>query len=509
MEGFREKRLAEVQQMEGELAGMRAQADQLLGEIKESGLWERIRGRRKELGLAYLDQGSLLLKTRMEIERRRASWEVFDALQAETARYKEGMNLSGVEKKLSQVREQIYQQLFTSTVLARQYGEFAVMVEPFRIVVQGKGKEGLKTRVTASRKRWEDFSDFLKEMEVRVDFIEFLREQELDYGRLTEIPLEALKEKLLAYSQRQMAFVKEMTLEDVILFGLDEDQGQEEKLKEQLREASAWATPLWYHKAVAERAAMMQELFILGVGNEEKSRLKTGDYGVKLLPYLSTQHTHHPPNFTSTLDPYKLFFFKYKAPLPAFLLQDMDAHRKEYHRTLVSMTPHIEKDMELKSEDLFPHTAVEERQLRAFALAASPPFGLIRERMEERGRERLQAYYLTDERLVTGGEERLGESRLSALEAFGEEQRRALRERVIAALKEDYPKDPGRVRQELQGHLKGLEERFAGERKRLQESPKDSPLTLGEELLLRDEIGAIGSFLRFGGSLEDFLERIG
>lgn len=495
MEAYREMREGEIQRMEGELRNMENKAREIEEQAQGIGVIGAISGRRKEIQEDYERSVSLILGKKVEIARRKAALEVFNPLINEAKRHIQRMSLSEVEKKLSSVREMILKDLFTTSHLPEFYGEYTLIVAPRWIWIRGPKKH-----------YYEDFDKMLQDRGIGVSFNDFLKKKGLTFEQIVGMDEGSLKGEIVSYSQDQMRFVKDMSVEEALLSEAEEDKTGEEELKERLREASARATPLWFHGAHAERAALMEELFILGVCNEGDTKLKTNSYGVDLLPYLSTQDTRYPPNFTSTRDPYKIFFFKYKVPLPAYLLHDMENYRKEYFETLVYMTPHAEREAELKIPDLFPHTPVEERRLRAFVLAVSPPLGLIKTRLEEMGTEMINVYYVDVQRLVQHGEVVLGRTRLSAFEEFCKERKRELRDKMIDVLKEELQKEPERIKQELNDHLKRQEEKFEQEMRRLRTNSGRSTLTIGEEILMKREIDILREFVQFeGDDLRDFM----
>jgi hypothetical protein len=504
MKSYRETRSKEIEEMESQMIDLQNASQQLFEKIEDIGFLKKIMGGKKEAFRNYLDQRNLMIKTRIEIKRRRGSLEVFDLLIKEAEDYIKKIDLPETERRLSKVREMIYKDLFTTSYLPIQFGEYAIIEEPLKIIVRGE-----KGKVKTSKGNWDDFKDFLKDQGIGWDFNEFLEEYGLTFGQLSEMNEEELRKKIIAFAQKKVSFIKDMTLEEVLQFGLEKEKEKEEILKKKLNEASLRATPLWYHKVMGERASLMEELFIIGVGDEGKSRLKTEDYGIRFLPYLNTKQTYYPPDFTSTKDPYKIFFFKYKAPLPAHLLQDMDDYRKEYHSTPLSMTPHVKNGMELIAKDLFPFTPVDKRYLRIFTMAMTPPFQLIKEKWVEKGRLMANVFYVDDSRVVVRGEEILGESKQKAYDEFGEERKRELREKLLKALKEDCKgKDSAQLKSDLRGYLGQLEKEMGDEMKRLEKQMGESKFTIGDALLLSNEIGVLKEFDEFKGEMSDFLDKV-
>lgn len=502
MDSYRQKRSEEIRKMEDESVRlMQDKEKELLERAQSITKMDKVLRRRRAIYKEYLDHVRRELDQKIEIERRKAALEVFSLLMEQAAAFRKRLSLGDIAAKLSKVREMIHSELFTTTYLTTHYGEYSIIHEPLRIVVK-RGEGGLRAEVATSAGKGKgedggiDFGQFLKEEGIKVDFNDFLKEYQFaSIGRVSGLKDGDLKQKLIAYSQRQVSFVKEMSLEDMLLFGIEAGEEQGEKLKQILKEASSRATPLWYHRAAGELAAKMEEIYILGVENEAKSKFKTGDYGADLLPYLSTR-TRYLPNFASTTDPWKLFCFRYKAPLPAYMLRDIEDYRKKYQAIPLSMTYHAERDFELKGPDLLPSGDIEKSYRRAFFLAHSPVFDLIKLTRELRGQRQVEIYQFDGESL--------GDSATSALSAFGDEKRKRLRERILSTLETDYQRDAARVRQDLQSYLEKRQREFEDEKERVRIEPA-SRFTIGQEVVMKEEIETIKEFLRSTGGIRDFL----
>ena len=179
---------------------------------------------------------------------------------------------------------------------------------------------------------------------------------------------------LVAYSMEKMATIREMTIEKVLTYDVGDDRRKSSRSGSSTgsRRRPGGPPPCGFTGRWLNLHPKWKSFSSSGWSMRARAYSKPLDWGAELLPYLRTQTTAYPPNFTSTMDPYKIFFFKYKAPLPAYLLRDMEKYREEYDQLSIEMTPHNQKQIELKIPDLFPETAAYKRALRMFALAASP-----------------------------------------------------------------------------------------------------------------------------------------
>jgi hypothetical protein len=498
METYREKRTEEIETHEEELKAIREEAERLLHQAREMGVLARLRKKPKETLQGYLNQVSGEMEATIEIQRKRGALKVFDVLLAGAKDYLSGLNLSAAEKVLSLARIQVEKDIFRTTYLPVEYGSYTLIVEPRQVIVEaGSGSKG----------RSLTFQEFIAERGIAVSFRDFLDKQGLRIGDIGKIPGEKLQELLVAYSMDKMATIREMTIEKVLTYDVDAEQGkQPQRLKYWLAEASKRATPLWFHRATAEFASQMEELFIIGVEHESTSIFKTADWGADLLPYLRTQTTAYPPNFTSTMDPYKIFFFKYKAPLPAYLLRDMEKYREEYDQLSIDMTPHTQKQIELKLPDLFPETAACKRALRIFALATSPWFNLVKSKLAFHAGGAIEVYYIDKGDLGLSDQLILGNSRASAFEELQKPARTKVQDKLADALNAQYEKDRASAADDIRRHIdtvEGILLRAVGSRL---ESDQDAlPLTIGEVVLRNQELQALRRFCEAGKDFSAFL----
>jgi hypothetical protein len=498
METYREKRTEEIETHEEEVRTIREEAERLLHQAREMGVLARLRKKPKEALQGYLNQVSSEMQAAIEIQRKRAALKVFKALTEGVKDYIAGLNLSAAEKALSLAKIQVEKDIFRTTYLPVQYGSFTLIAEPRRAVVEsGSGSKG----------RAITFQEFIAERGIVISFQDFLDRQGLRIGDIAKTAGEKLLEALVTYSMDKMATIQEMSIEKVLTYDAGDDRrGQLQKLKDCLKEASERAAPLWFHGATAEFASQMEELFIIGVEHESASIFKTAEWGADLLPYLRSQANAYPPNFTSTMDPHKLFFFKYKAPLPAYLLRDMEQYREEYDQLPIDMTPHIQKQMELKIPGLFPEPAAYKRALRIFALAASPGFNLIKSKMDFHAGEANEMYSIDRGDLGLSEPLILGKSRVSAFEELQKPGRTKIQDKLADRLNAHFENDQAAAGESLRRHIEATEEvlrRAVGSRL---ESDRDAaPLKLGELILRNQEMQALKHFCESGKGISDFL----
>lgn len=489
MKMYRERRVEEINELENERKNAQDYGKKILEEIKELKSIQILMGKKKELKKDLRNQLSTVLKITLEIMRRRKSLEIFDILIEEAKNYISKMDISAIERKLSEIRGRISSEIFRSTYLGQYYGEYTIIKEPHSALVPVQEKE--KKSITS----WKSIDEFARDMRFPVDWDSFLKEVGLSYSDIEKLDKEEIRKILENFCSEKMSLLKNINIEEVLLKDVEKENEEEEKLLSALREASSRATPFWYHKAMAEMGARMEEVFILGVSDIEKTKLKKDG----IIQELSKGKDHLKPTFTTTKDPYKLFFFKYKAPLPLYLLQDMDIYREEYFATPVVFTSHIEKDMELRIPDIFPFTEVDKFNTRVFALSVSPVFNLIKIKKEERMNEFVNVFYIDDPRLIPSGEREIviGESRMLAHQEFKKSGRKELKEKIVNALKEELSsKNPSEIEDALKRYLSETEEILKRE---------FSKLTIGERILLNLEINAIKDFLNLNMNIEKFL----
>lgn len=499
MQTYKETRIQEIESHEDNLKNMRSESNRFLDQAKEMGLFSRLRKKQEKTLQAYLDQISREIEEEQEIERKRGSLKVFDVLLEEVGRYINGLNLTDIEKTLSLAKIQVEKDIFRTTYLPMEYGAYSLIVEPKTAVVEAEGK---------ARGRSLSFDDFISERGITIDFGVFLEKNDFRIAQLNDIPEKQLRGSLIEYSQEKMSLIKDMSIEKVLTYDARDDSAKKmERLKYWIKEASGRATPLWFHKAMGEYAAKMEELFIVGVEHEGTTIFKTKEWGTDLLPYLRSQKTAYPPNFTSTMDPYKIFLFKYKAPLPAYLLRDMDKYRGEYNLLTLDMTPHIEKEIELNIPDLFPETVADTAALKVFSLATSPAFSLIKSETEFERRATIEKYYIEESEILSGETWMLGNSRLGAFEELKKTKNLKLRNNLAQLLNEKYEKNRSKISESMSEYMKTLENNLNEMLERVRDKKKQGKvLTMGEVILLDQEIKVLKDFLRSERDVKGFLE---
>ena len=493
IEAYYSNRNAEIQELDREIAWMREREQELENKADNITRLERLLRRKRAYYKNYVKQVTRVLRETMESKRRKKALYLFNYLIEEAGAYRDKLNLPEIEKGLSQMRSEIYADLIGTTILEELYGEYTVMVEPLRIFVRGDSiRIGIGDEKSISRTDTIQFSEFLEERGIRIDFNAFLQECGLNsIGQLTELTKEELHHKLVNYSQVLLKDIQDMSLEDVLLLGVATDEEQREKLGENLEELYLRAKPMWYHEAVGSRAERMIEVSILGVADVATTRLKEDD----ILKYLP--RSQYLPSFASTDDPWKLFCFKSKSPLPAYMLCNMEDYRNKYENTPVVMTPHVGMQMELKLNDLFPSEPGQEACFRIFSLAASPCFGIVEIKQDIQGGQLIESFHLKDEKL--------GDSRSEALNRLTDDGGEELVLNIKQSLVNSYEADSEIIRQQLTDYLKKCEQRFAKEREKIENDP-NTALTIGEEILMDKEIKVLRSFLRGKVDIQDFLE---
>jgi len=498
MESYREKSNREIREFEDAAISAKIKERELLDRAQSITILDRILRKRRSIYRDYVEYVSSELDRRIEIERRKAALKVFQAILGAADDYKKGLNLTQISQNLSKAAKTIEAKLFTTTYLSTNYGEYSILIEPLEFV--WIPREGAMVKVNTSVERKGagensiEFADFLKDRGVSADFNTFLADSGFaSIGQLGTINVDDLREKLISYSQDQLKFIQDMSLEDILLYGAENETERRERLQQILRDASSRAKPLWSHQT-GNTAAKMEEVFILGVENEANTRFRTNQDGLDLLPYLVSE-TRHAPNFASTTDPWKLYCLQYKCPLPAYLLHDMDDYRKQYYSMQLSMAYHVQKGIELSAPDLFPFDNAQRSYLRTFVLAASPPFGVIK---ITRGINRA-----ADKYQYAG--EHLGNSMQIAMDTFMETKRDQTRQGALDDLVTEYKKNPAGIKQGLSEYLKKRQDEFTREKDRVKNDPT-STLSVGQEILMWKEIEILKEFLQFqGDDIHDFI----
>ena len=473
MEGYRKKRLDEIREREEELKNIKEDADAFFRNNIQRMSW-KYRLRKKKLYEEYLQKISYITEVFMEIERRRKAIQVCDELIKTVKKYIEGLSLENIEKTLSIVRRKVETEYFGTTLERIVFGEHAIIVFPKTIFTsQGEREKHEKIFMCSE----EDF----KNIDIPVDFKDFLKHTGIIFEDLGKMDPRDLKEKLVSYAQERVKAIKDTTVEDVLLKDIKRDEEKREKLDFWLKEASNRATPFWYHKAVGDMAARMEEIFIIGVGDTERTAFTKMEY----------PEARYEPTFTSTQDPYKIFYFKFKTPLPAYKLENAKDYRRDYLQMPISHTPHIEKEIELKIPDIFPITLKDKLWLRVYAISLA--LSVLKKD------EFSNTHYIDDKRFLEPGEERieLADSYWGAYEEFKEDRRKDLREKIRQATEEEIKKNPEKVMESLKEYFGKIKDRF---------TKRDENMPIGDEILIWEQIRFLDEFFDKGEAIQNFFK---
>lgn len=126
--------------------------------------------------------------------------------------------------------------------------------------------------------------------------------------------------------------------------------------------------PLWsFNKSALSEVQQLQYAHILNIG------LNSQEMGMQHFnPYVvaaqAKYNLPHDASYSSTGDPYTIWFINYAAALPTYLLTDHNQKRNRYYE---EMTPtyHIDPKFEMEAPDLFPVNDLEARVLRVLGMA--------------------------------------------------------------------------------------------------------------------------------------------
>jgi len=475
IEIFKDKRLEEIKELRVEFKRNKEDSEKFFKEnIQNMSKWNIFR-RKKEIYQNYVNQVNQLLKLEIEIRRREKALEIYGKIVDTIREYIAELNLPKVENILLEVEKMIKNEFFSSTFIRPIYGENAIIISEKEIVT--RSKEG---------KKWESFiftgsKENFAQLGIPIEINDFLNSSGLKFEDLSKVDFRNLFNKVIEYAKKRTAFIKDITIENILLKDMEHDKEKEEQLKFWLKEASDRAKPLWFHKAVADMAARMEEIFIIGVGDSAKTPLAKIEY----------PETKYPPTFTSTQDPYKVFYLKFKAPLPAYLLEDMKDYRRSYLDVSLLYTPHIEKEIELKAPDIFPETRIDKFIFKIFTLALST--GIIkRDPIED-------IYYIDHEKCLKLGEEKieLGNAVWRVFEEMKEEKREELWKQLQALLEEEIKNSPEKVKESLKEYYTKIKD--------ISDKKKET-MSIGDEIIFYKQVKLLDEFFKKDKKIEDFLK---
>lgn len=322
-----------------------------------------------------------------------------------------------------------------------------------------------------------DFGEILKEKGIEPEWDKFLRDSGLTNKEINAVRDEELLQKISEYSKKKVDFINDITVEDVLMEEMDR-RNDKDYIKKKVKEASELAAPYWFHRArTTDMGMRMQNLFIIGT-HKEKTILKNE---VSFLTYKSQS-----PDFAVTNDPHRIYFYKYTVPLAAYLLVDMEKYKKEYIECPVKMTPHIEKDLHLLCDDLFPETIGEQYFLRLFSLAYCMGDIVMKTKS-------------TGEKIVTIDNKMYGKSFYEAFSNFKDEQSLKLRENMKELVIEKIKKEQEKSYKLISECIENLNEKLK----------LDGSMPIGESITLYKIRAVLEDFQRHvegGKDIETFLE---
>lgn len=469
---YRDEILEIIQQYESKLATRQQSARQYFDEsVKAIGFTDRILGRRGQIFQDYLDQVAGLLGLSLDIERHRKALSLINDLVKSVNQYIEGLDLGGLEKKLSDIRKLIEADYFGTSQLVDAYGQYSLILHP-KIIYTKQENEGERIPVGKDREIVELPTDFEKFSISPPEPEDLLEAYSLNISDLERMDDKDLKEKIMLYAGNKVSSIKDVDVEKILTL---EKEGTEYWLKE----ASSRATPLWQHNAAAELAAMMEEIFIVGISDEYKTTLPVDKLKGKYYPTLM-----------STADPYKIFLFKYKAPLPAYLLPNMIRCRSSYLSTALEYTPHIGKNMEFYLPSLQPERKTQKLLLPVYILAMA-----INYIKEERFSD---TFMIDDQRCLNPGEKRieLGYPAWRVFEEIKRPERQKLVNLLLELLKNDIDTAVERIQEALHNYYQKLKEAF---------DQRNSSMSLGDAILLSKQIKFLDEFYQAGGDIKGLI----
>jgi len=463
---FRDEILSEVKEFEEEHSSSQKKAQDFYEEnVKRVGWKEWVLRRRDEIFQDYLDQMGRIFGLELKIDRHRKTLAIINELVKTLKEYIEGLGLGAIEMRLSRVREAIEKGYFGTSKMVDQYGQYSLVLYPKEIAIEGP--------IPRDRELILLPLEFEKLNIPLPNAKEFLQKNDMAVADLERVDEEDLKKRIMSYAHERVSPIRKIDIERILPL-------RKEGIDYWLREASRRSTPLWHHNAAAELAAMMEEIFIIGVEDEYRTSLRETAF----------PEAKYPPTFMSTSDAHKTFLFKYKAPLPAYLLADMERYRLIYLETSLEGTPHVEDKMELMLPDLFPEDVVQAQAFRLYTLAMAK--GLIKE-------ERVYGRYIIDDaRCLKPGEDRLelGYPAWRVFEELKRDGRKDLRESLDSVFREEMKANPEKIKQALDAYYQNIKKAF---------DERDASMSLGDELLLHRQITFLDEFSRGGADLEKIL----
>jgi hypothetical protein len=476
-DNFWSMRSREIDELDSEISNCSEDIDNYFGgEVVEASGWRgKLLRKWSKVGNEYLNMLSDKARKQMDLKRKREALKVYESLANVIREYEEGMNLKEIERKLSQARRLVETEIIGTTVLKEVFPIHTVTVFPKEILT--KTKEG-KTEKRLFKGTSEDFQS----IGCPVDVQEFLKNTGLSFEKISKMTPKALKEVMVTHAKEKLSTLHELTIEEILLEDAEADEDKWEEFLKWLGEASKRSVPFWKHGAEGTMASLMKEIFFIGIGDQSKSGFTQMDY----------PDAKSKPQFVSTGDDHKIFYFKYKAPLPAYLLEDMGSSRKEYLAMPQIYTPHAEKDMELNSSDLFPVTKMDRRINRVLLLALSNSL-IKEENLEE------TLYYLDEPKCLEPGEERveLGKALWSTYEELRGKHREALLGKLGSIVAEEIKSNPQITVSNLEKYYKMIKKAF-DERK--------GEISIGDVMVLFEQIKILDEFFRGKGDIQNFLQ---
>ncbi len=471
---FRDEILEEVRQLEGELPVYDKGSKEFFEDrVRGVGLTDRLLRKRESIYQDYLGRAGKVFEMELDIDRRRKALALIGEMVKLLKEYLESLGLGAVEVQLSEVRRSIEEDYFGSSQLLDEYGQCSLILYPREIFVEKSGAPGTVIPVSRGMELIDLPSDFEKLNIPPPDPKDLLSAIQLTLQDIERADVDAIKKKIMGYVRDQLEPITRLGIEKILPL-------REEGILYWLREAARRASPLWHHNAMAEMKAMMDEIFIVGVGDEYRTAIKE----------VSFSDSQYPPTFMSTMDDHKIFLFKFKAPLPAYLLMDMERYRQLYLDTPVELTPHAENKIELVLPDLFPETELHRRTFRVALLAVMA--GLIKEdRINRR-------FVLDDPRFLRAGESsvELGWPGWQVMEQLGKPQNKVLLESLADFFAQEVRSNPSALKDALISYHGSVKQAF---------EKRDGSMCLGDVILLFKQMCFLDALQRSGGDVGNLL----
>jgi hypothetical protein len=234
---------------------------------------------------------------------------------------------------------------------------------------------------------------------------EFIKWRTDNYGSLgawADAREEDVSLEIKTFVSKSLRPITGMSIDEVLR------RSKPEEVVKDLDQLNGLAVPLWRYdegKIPVVNKKVIQEMYHYGVDDDDKTILKDASF---------TGRVPQGPfglSFISTQDPQRIVLFKVKVGIPLFALRDIEDMERAYNDPDKVISNHIHRDWE-RFAPVIPRSGDGEA-LRWFAIAQVPlPVGSITRKGEW--------YYIRSRhaRRVDGGELKLGQGRIAALQSF-------------------------------------------------------------------------------------------